>query len=82
MSTLLGATLSIPRVHGIGPAAQGHQSNCGRSPTIRSRRWRNWSERHRQREALRELADDKHLLADIGLTREQALGEAAKPFWR
>ena len=30
----------------------------------------------------RELAEDKHLLADIGLTREQALDEAAKPFWR
>jgi uncharacterized protein YjiS (DUF1127 family) len=36
----------------------------------------------RQREALRELADDKHLLDDIGLTREQALDEATKPFWR
>ena len=29
--------------------------------------------RHSQRRALRELADDPHLLADIGLTREQAL---------
>jgi hypothetical protein len=26
--------------------------------------------------------EDKHLLADIGLTRGQALREAGKPFWR
>jgi uncharacterized protein YjiS (DUF1127 family) len=41
-----------------------------------------WSERQRQRDALRELADDKHLLGDLGITREQALDEADKPFWR
>ena len=35
-----------------------------------------------QREALRAIADDKHLLKDLGLTREQALEEADKPFWR
>jgi uncharacterized protein YjiS (DUF1127 family) len=40
------------------------------------------TERRRQREALRKLADDKHLLDDLGLTREQALDEAAKRFWR
>ena len=35
-----------------------------------------------ERRALRELVDDKRLLNDIGLTREQALREADKPFWR
>ena len=44
--------------------------------------WLGWAERRRQRIALRELAEDKHLLSDIGLTREQALAESAKPFWR
>jgi len=39
-------------------------------------------ERRRQRERLGELAEDKRLLKDIGLTREQALYEGAKPFWR
>ena len=39
-------------------------------------------ERRRQRAALRDLAEDTHLLDDLGLTREQALREAAKPFWR
>jgi uncharacterized protein YjiS (DUF1127 family) len=41
-----------------------------------------WLARVRQRDALADLAEDKHLLADIGLTREQALREAGKPFWR
>jgi len=41
-----------------------------------------WIERGRQRRALGELADRKdHLLADIGLSVEEARHEAAKPFW-
>jgi uncharacterized protein YjiS (DUF1127 family) len=45
------------------------------------RRWRRWAERSRQRRALRDLAYNKHLLDDLGLTREDALGEANRPFW-
>ena len=41
-----------------------------------------WSARSAQRKALRELAQDGRLLADIGLDRQQSLREAAKPFWR
>lgn len=41
-----------------------------------------WMARTQDRNALAELAEDKHFLADIGLTREQALREAGKPFWR
>jgi len=41
-----------------------------------------WSARSAQRKALRELAQDGRLLADIGLDRQQALREAAKRFWR
>jgi uncharacterized protein YjiS (DUF1127 family) len=36
-------------------------------------------ERRRQRRALLQL--DDHLLADIGVAREQALREAGKWFW-
>jgi len=45
---------------------------------------RTWAGRHRGREALRELAErgDQHLLADIGVTREEALRRAGKWFWR
>jgi uncharacterized protein YjiS (DUF1127 family) len=42
-----------------------------------------WIERSRQRRQLRELADlNNHLLKDIGVSQEQALREASKPFWR
>jgi uncharacterized protein YjiS (DUF1127 family) len=42
-----------------------------------------WNERSRQRKALGELADlNDYLLKDIGLTRDEALREAEKPFWR
>jgi uncharacterized protein YjiS (DUF1127 family) len=41
-----------------------------------------WVLRKRERRALRELAHDEHLLKDVGLTREQALREAGKLFWR
>jgi uncharacterized protein YjiS (DUF1127 family) len=37
-------------------------------------------ERSRQRQALASLED--HLLADIGVTRQRAKAEAAKPFWK
>ena len=40
-----------------------------------------WIERSRQRYALGELAGNDHLLADIGLSLEQAHREARKPFW-
>jgi uncharacterized protein YjiS (DUF1127 family) len=36
--------------------------------------------RRRQRRDLLKLSD--HLLDDIGITREQAMEEASKPFWR
>jgi uncharacterized protein YjiS (DUF1127 family) len=55
-----------------------HQKNWGLWLSQESRRWRLRWARHRQREALRDLADDPHLLADIGVTREQALEEAGK----
>ncbi|MGH9805747.1 MAG: DUF1127 domain-containing protein [Terriglobia bacterium] len=37
-------------------------------------------ERWRQRQRLLEL--DDHLLADIGVSRREALEEAHKPFWK
>jgi uncharacterized protein YjiS (DUF1127 family) len=45
---------------------------------------RAWSARGHERRALRELTEqlDDHLLKDIGISREQALREASKPFWQ
>jgi uncharacterized protein YjiS (DUF1127 family) len=42
-----------------------------------------WIARSRQRRHLAELARwDDHLLRDIGVSREDTLREAAKPFWQ
>ena len=41
-----------------------------------------WHSRNRQRRALGELAGDDHLLKDLGVARDDALREAAKPFWQ
>ncbi len=79
MSMLLTDPWSIPPVQAADPATPLHQSS---SRTLRPPGWWNWLGRQDQRAALREIADDPHLLRDLGLTREQALREAAKPFWR
>ena len=59
--------------------ARGHQSSSWSGPL-------NWllarSEITRQRAALGDIADDPHLLKDLGLTREEALEHASRPFWR
>ena len=41
-----------------------------------------WIARTDQRRALRYLAEEARLLSDVGFTRQQALHEAGKPFWR
>ena len=42
-----------------------------------------WAGRSHQRRQLGELAElDNYLLEDIGVSQEEALREAAKPFWR
>jgi uncharacterized protein YjiS (DUF1127 family) len=82
MSILLTDTLSIPPPQAADPAAPLHQSSSGRSRAVRRPGWWCWLDRPLQRIALREVADDPHLLGDLGLTREEALREAARPFWR
>jgi uncharacterized protein YjiS (DUF1127 family) len=82
MSTFITDPLSFPAIQAADPPDRSHQLNYGLAGAIHWRRWFDWAERRRQRIALRELADDKHFLNDLGLTREQALHEAAKPFWR
>lgn len=41
---------------------------------------RQWRQRASDRRHLLEL--DDHVLADFGLTRQEVVDEAAKPFWR
>jgi uncharacterized protein YjiS (DUF1127 family) len=56
-----------------------HQSSSWRGWAARLNKWLPSSERSRQRADLRDL--DEHLLKDIGITRQQALDEANRPFW-
>ena len=62
------------------------QSNDGfrRNEIVRlSFIFRRWLGRHRQRQALGDLAEyNGHLLKDIGLSHEEAHREAAKWFWQ
>ncbi len=39
-----------------------------------------WVSRMKQRKSLKNLPD--HLLKDVGISREDALKEACKPFWQ
>ncbi|MBI5320078.1 hypothetical protein [Bradyrhizobium sp.] len=82
MSILLTDIFSVPPVQAAGPAAPVHQSSSGPPAAIRRPGWWSWLDRPLQRIALREIADDPRLLGDLGLSREEALREAAKPFWR
>ena len=79
MSLLLTDITSIPPPQTADPVTPLHQSGSG---TRHPQGWWCWIDRPLQRIALREIADDPHLLSDLGLTREEALREAAKPFWR
>jgi len=81
MSILPTDTWSIPPP-ATDPAVPVDQSSSGSLPAPGRPRWWSWLDRPLQRIALREIADDPHLLKDLGLTREQALHEAAKLFWR
>jgi len=78
MSTLFGHGNSISQPY-RGAITRDHQSSSW-SKLLET--WRLWEERSRQRAALRDIADDPHLLADLGLIRDAALDQADKPFWR
>jgi len=58
---------TLPKMHSIvsGPA----------------RTFAMWCARSAERRVLGELAQEPHLLNDIGVSREQALREASKVFW-
>ena len=78
MSTLFANSASLPRVR-RGEAVAGQQSSSWLSLLDRLL---SCHERMHQRKGLRAIANDAHLLADLGLTREEALEQADRPFWR
>jgi uncharacterized protein YjiS (DUF1127 family) len=70
---------SLPSLTACSAVTLGHQSNSwpGLLSWLLTR-----SEIMHQRAALGEIADDPHMLRDLGLTREEALEHANRPFWR
>ena len=76
------STTVIPLVRPDKPSRSIIQQRAGALLTRLPSALALWLARRHQREALAELAEDRKRLADIGLTREQALHEAGKPFWR
>jgi uncharacterized protein YjiS (DUF1127 family) len=83
MAIILTDISSIPPVKADDPTTRLHQSSSRTSPPIRLRGWWSWwFAQQDERIALRKIADDSHLLNDLGLTRDEALREATNPFWR
>ena len=78
MSTLFANSEHFHRLW-RSTTSKGHQTNSWLGLLDR---WLACSERMHQRAGLRAIADDPHLLADLGLTREEALEQADTPFWR
>jgi uncharacterized protein YjiS (DUF1127 family) len=78
MSTLF-AKIEFPARLRRAMTKAGHQPN---SWFVRLDRWLDRAVRMYQRADLRAIANDPHLLADLGLTREEALEQADLPFWR
>ncbi|WP_143197933.1 DUF1127 domain-containing protein [Bradyrhizobium sp. AS23.2] len=78
MSTLFANSERLPRPW-RRTTSEGHQTS---SWSALFDRLLACSERMHQRAGLRAIADDPHLLADLGLTREEALEQADTPFWR
>jgi uncharacterized protein YjiS (DUF1127 family) len=77
MSTLFANSGFLVRVRRSATPAD-HQPN---SWLTLLESWLVSSERMHQRADLRAIADDPHLLADLGLTRKEALEQADMPFW-
>jgi uncharacterized protein YjiS (DUF1127 family) len=80
MPTLLAQASDLGAVRAAGEATIPNRNVP--PPFAAHQVLRIWIARSLQRRALRGLAGEKRLLNDVGLTREQALREAAKPFWR
>jgi uncharacterized protein YjiS (DUF1127 family) len=67
---------TVGAIRGAGEKSTvGRFSRCGHTIA-------RWIARSRQRRAVRDIAEIDYLLNDIGVSRDEALREAGKPFWR
>jgi uncharacterized protein YjiS (DUF1127 family) len=80
-----GGFRAVPSLTGRRTATASANDNTAKTQRLfwGTRFWR-WcarcSARSREQQALAQLDDDA--LKDIGVTRQQAIAEAAKPFWK
>jgi uncharacterized protein YjiS (DUF1127 family) len=79
MSNYFGGARHHTQRRCLSPQARHSQSNSWLRLLDQLLRW---TERSRRSAAFRDLADNPHLLRDIGLTRRKAIEEADKPIWR
>jgi uncharacterized protein YjiS (DUF1127 family) len=78
--TLPGVLPLMAAKDGFSSLDQKNSSTQWQAP---SRLIQLWAARRHQRSGLRELAEqDDRLLRDMGIPRDKALIEAAKPFWK
>lgn len=82
MSISFVETQTFPVSPPAAKSATLHQRNSWRVWTVLWRTGQLCAARHGQRKSLGGLVGEPHLLADIGLTRGQALREAKKSFWQ
>jgi uncharacterized protein YjiS (DUF1127 family) len=81
MSTPIDTTTSVPLIRSGCRNAEAHQSGSWAAVATILRLWGVWVGRARQRDTLADLAENEHLLKDIGLIRDETLDEVNKPFW-
>jgi uncharacterized protein YjiS (DUF1127 family) len=77
-STVCSSTLSSPVIAKAPPRSLALALFGAPAALLGIAMW--LRDRQLQRKALLEL--DDHLLADVGLTRHEAVREGRKPFWR
>jgi uncharacterized protein YjiS (DUF1127 family) len=77
----MSTTSAILRIRPLGSTREVQQSRSGAPLAVWWGKLSLWLARRWQRDSLRHRIDDERLLADIGVTREQALREAKRPFW-
>jgi uncharacterized protein YjiS (DUF1127 family) len=81
MSVIVNSLTSLKEAAAFSRKEAAASSHRGPGWGLRFLHWcAQCSERSWQRQALAEL--DDHHLKDIGKTRQEAMAEAAKPFWK
>ena len=83
MANIMAHGWARPPTQGAGGYTLHKQSGSSSSLLAWLKAVSLWNSRSQQRRTLGELVEqDERMLRDIGVSREAARGEAAKPFWQ